>query len=87
MTCRRCSQCKGYSHHWLPNGRFGDDETVHSASLVQASHICKHCPQLGSQCSLCDGFGLISEDEVQGFCELECPDCDGEGVVEFTGPN
>lgn len=54
--CRRCSECKNYSHHWTPDpvpddiGEYG----------------CKHCEARGDGCELCCGDG-----EVEGVqCQL-----------------
>lgn len=71
--CPRCSECDGYSHHWLPNLRLGDHEAPEELQTVD--FICKHCPALGNTCNCGgDGFAADGENEI-------CPDCDGEGVV------
>lgn len=68
--CRRCSDCEGASHHWLPNGNFGNDPSnPHDEEdyNVQATHLCKHCPVFGMECEACQGEG--------------CDSCEHEGVV------
>lgn len=55
--CRACDVCNGASHHWL------DDI---DPEQPRQTHVCKHCPQRGEECSACDGMG--------------CQSCDGEGV-------
>ena len=42
MACRRCSECKGATHHWIANGYFYD---------------CKHCEAKGDECETCGGEG------------------------------
>lgn len=56
--CRACDVCDGASHHWLEDM---------NPEQPRQTHACKHCPQLGEQCAICDGGG--------------CRKCDGEGVV------
>lgn len=77
-TCRRCNECDGYSHHWLPNTSFGDDSEREENN--SAEYECKHCDALGMECPECDGDGRdnpLSEDAM-------CPECDGEGVILFS---
>jgi hypothetical protein len=72
VKCRRCSECAGMSHHWLPNPDFGNDEP--SAISRDCEYVCKHCPALGNACLACVG-------EWDGD-DSECPFCNGEEVVE-----
>ena len=44
-VCRRCVECEGMTHHWIPNFDYGNDEV--SQNLANAEHICKHCGSLG----------------------------------------
>jgi hypothetical protein len=47
MLCKRCSDCRNASHHWLADpqddGRF--------------NYVCKHCCAVGKVCPTCDGAG------------------------------
>jgi hypothetical protein len=54
--CRRCSECDGYSHHWLPNGSFGDEREENN----EAAFECKHCNALGDECPDCLGDGCVA---------------------------
>jgi hypothetical protein len=70
--CRRCSDCVGYFHHWLDNPEFGiNEESKHPGN----THVCKHCPMQGNECSVCFGDGL-DDDGLS-----ECLECNGEGVI------
>lgn len=43
--CRTCSECVGYSHHWIEDPDFHSD------------YSCKHCPAVGEVCTECLGEG------------------------------
>lgn len=76
-VCRRCSECQGYSHHWLSNPNFGSDDNR------AYEFECKHCEAAGEECPVCDGRGSVSG---RSLCPVEefpdtCQLCNGEGVV------
>lgn len=73
-TCRRCSECEGMSHHWLPNPDYCNDEAPEE--LQYAGWICKHCNAVGDDCGSCYGIGITEDEE-------DCHDCEGEGVIEI----
>lgn len=77
VKCRRCSECKNYSHHWLPNPDFGNDEDEEAEHSMR-EYVCKHCPMTGNECPECYGSGATEPDDV-------CSSCDGEGVIPFDG--
>jgi hypothetical protein len=68
--CRRCSECKRYSHHWLPNPEFGTE-----GPRGENDHVCKHCGAEGNTCEHCFGDGI-----EPGLPEELCGVCGGEGV-------
>lgn len=76
--CPRCAECKGSSHHWLENSDFGDDPAEDHDHPTNVSHVCKHCPATGLECESCDSTG---EYVIDGEYGVECPDCNGEGVI------
>lgn len=76
--CRRCSECDGMSHHWIPNSDFGNDDEPEEIS--EAEYVCKHCDVLGEDCLHCFGDG----DEPGLDRQEPCCVCDGEGVVVFV---
>lgn len=81
--CRRCSECKGMDHHWLPNPNFALDETsqfYEPGEPTECTHICKHCDAQGEYCEACDGLGTPSG-EAAG---LICGACNGEGVIPIS---
>lgn len=75
-TCRRCSECKDRTHHWMPNPEFADDEAPDE--VRDADCVCKHCEQLGSECAICRGFGTVWS--IDFSKEEPCTICNGEGV-------
>jgi hypothetical protein len=76
VTCRRCIDCREYSHHWMDHGDFGNDEA--HPEIRGHSHVCKHCGTLGDECDCCDGNGY----DLAGEGVEVCPKCEGEGVTE-----
>lgn len=76
--CRRCTECEGYSHHWIPNMAFGDDGEENN----QAAYECKHCNALGDECRECYGDGCNQWDDDH---DSVCGGCDGEGVIHVAG--
>lgn len=77
--CRRCEECKDYSHHWMDNGKYGDEE-YWDDNDSSTTHVCKHCGALGDECETCFGVGVNpdSEDDDDGSM---CLECNGEGVI------
>ena len=69
--CRRCTECEGYSHHWVPNMAFGDDGEENN----QAAYECKHCNAFGDECRECYGDGC---DQAEDGHDSVCGGCDGE---------
>jgi hypothetical protein len=74
MTCPRCSDCVGYTHHWMPDSMDPEDEEYEPGDFA-----CKHCDQrgdecpecLGEGCKACDGEGVIPITHQQ---ETPCTD-------------
>ena len=79
QQCRRCSDCVGMEHHWLPNPEFGDCDAPEE--MQDVGYVCKHCPALGIECATCYGSGWIVAD---GWRE-DCDACNGEGVRLTSG--
>ena len=81
--CRRCSDCRGNTHHWLENPDAGNDP-AESEHDPERTHVCKHCDAVGDECDECGGSGrgeCVGRDE-DGSCDYEnCCVCDGEGVI------
>lgn len=50
--CRRCSECKGMSHHWIADPRSPDD-----AEWQPGDYGCKHCDVRGDACENCGEDG------------------------------
>lgn len=76
--CRRCSECRGCEHHWLPNPELGDEEAPEEMQHVD--YICKHCAAIANACGHCFGDG-----DEPGLEDLEpCSYCNGEGVVQLN---
>jgi len=50
-TCRRCTTCEDFEHHWLEDPQ----------PDVVTDWACKHCPARGVECPVCDG----DEDEAE----------------------
>ena len=48
--CKKCGECDGMSHHWLP-------DLVEDVNA--GDYACKHCTVRGSQCPDCDGGGCL----------------------------
>lgn len=67
--CRVCSECQGYSHHWIEHCR--------EAEWGMYTHVCKHCDMTGMECEDCDGDGCVNCDN-EGVKEQRtwCPDCE-----------
>lgn len=70
-SCRRCNECRGQSHHWIPNSRVGITDN-------EPQWICKHCPAKGEDCPTCSGFGCSGAPPDGGDT---CLVCRGEGVI------
>ncbi len=68
QSCRRCSECCGYSHHWIP---------VCDPDRPAVSADCKHCDETGYECPHCSGAGV---DPGTGE---SCDYCGTEGYIEF----
>lgn len=49
-TCRRCTTCEDYEHHWVEDPQ----------PNVITDWACQHCPARGVECPVCDG----DEDEA-----------------------
>ncbi len=45
--CRRCSECRGMTHHWMEN----------LEAEEEGEFVCKHCGQVGIACKSCDVAG------------------------------
>jgi hypothetical protein len=67
IACRRCSECRGESHHWLeesaPPPPNGDGFN---------GYVCKHCETRAEMCDDCGGAvepGHVCEDEEGGDLE------------------
>ena len=73
-TCRRCSECRNNSHHWIDN----TDDPGDDISERVPTHICKHCDQQGYECPACGGDGIDTE-TLTGLCGFCC----GEGVIPY----
>lgn len=69
--CRKCHECSGNSHHWIPNSRVGITEN-------EPSWVCKHCQVKGEDCPTCSGFGCSGAPPDGGDT---CLVCRGEGVL------
>ena len=50
--CRRCGECIGMSHHWMPDPMNPDDD-----EWRPGDYACKHCDQRGNCCPDCDEEG------------------------------
>lgn len=76
--CRRCSECQGCSHHWLPNSDFCNADAPEE--LSQYEYVCKHCDAVGDACGCCGGSGeeYFNDDDT----DIICGACDGEGVIQ-----
>lgn len=68
-SCRVCSECQGYSHHWI-------DQCGETTSAIY-THTCKHCNMTGCECEDCGGEGC-QHCEGEGVKELTwwCEDCE-----------
>lgn len=80
MTCRRCSECKGMTHHWIADLMPDDAD-----EYVPGDFACKHCDQRGDGCDLCAGDGRIFDAELGEDGSPICPNCNGEGVLPVSG--
>lgn len=91
MACRRCSDCQGAEHHWMPNPDFGNGEELgpewddsEKPDRPDYAFVCKHCPAVGGECQACHGEGM-PDDEDDEFDETEffedCEACGGSGVI------
>lgn len=84
MMCKRCSDCRGMSHHWMPNYYFDDEDFEDNST----THCCKHCDAVGNECHECCGEGEVDSggtDERGSFLSLPCLECNGEGVIWLAG--
>lgn len=54
-TCRRCSECDGMSHHWIPDPMDPSDP-----DYLPGDYACKHCEQRGDCCDECSEEGCES---------------------------
>ena len=81
MTCRRCAECEGLDHHWLP---FADEATGRKIGPPMPDYTCKHCPAVADECPMCDGDGVDVELYDPGSEEDldDCPWCEGSGIIE-----
>lgn len=78
MPCRRCSECRGCSHHWLENEDFGGDESDDNENPTGNDYVCKHCDVVGNECPVCHGEGYLNLSDTD---VSDCKRCDGSGVV------
>ena len=76
MSCRKCSECKRLSHHWIENEELGDEES----ELCDYTHTCQHCDAVGNECVACDGDGQDRASSL-GDDMMPCGECNGEGVI------
>ena len=83
--CRRCSECKNSSHHWIYNSAFGDDPD--SRENAETSHVCKHCDACGNACEDCGGDGVAFDIVGEPGITRQCLTCEGEGVILVSGGN
>lgn len=67
--CRRCSECRSNSHHWI--------EDIDDNDPPAFDYSCKHCEQKGHECPACYGFG---NSEMDGSGK-QCKACNAEGVL------
>ena len=75
--CRRCSECDGMSHHWIP-----DPQPLDDPEYMPGDYACKHCDYRGDGCETCAGDGYLDGDESK-----PCERCSQEGVVPLLiGP-
>jgi hypothetical protein len=64
VTCRRCSECEGMSHHWTPDPMATDDP-----DYLPGDYACKHCEQRGNVCEHCYEEGCV-QCEQEGVVPL-----------------
>ena len=89
MNCRRCGDCIGAEHHWLP---YEPDEDDPLYSPVP-DYCCKHCPAIGDECPACQGEGTLETILNSRYLAIpvgpgrleDCPTCRGYGVIERKG--
>lgn len=70
-ACRRCTECEGETHHWMPSVR-------HEADHDEADWSCKHCPHRCQSvtCEACDEEIPIDIASVDAEERVHlCPDC------------
>lgn len=53
--CRRCSECRDCSHHWIPDLMADDDP-----EYEPGEYACKHCDVRGNACPECSGDGCTT---------------------------
>lgn len=92
MTCPRCSECEGQTHHWMDNSDFGagllyEDDGDDQPENPDYAFVCKHCPAVGGECPDCDGEGhndelLADIDATDDDFFADCSRCKGTGVIE-----
>lgn len=81
--CRRCTECRNSSHHWIDNPEFGVcEEGEHPGHQF----CCKHCPMLGDECPVCYGDGQGEPKDDGPYPQYhDCLECSGDGVIPFDG--
>lgn len=74
--CRRCSECRNSTHHWIDNSDFGLDlgeveladlapelrNDAYLKLLVASDWVCKYCPAIAQTCITCDGNGDLEHE-------------------------
>ncbi len=79
---RRCELCDGYpegDHCWTDDVGVGYGKDTHDCA-------CRHCPAVGMECGGCDGIGVAWDDDDGEAGAINCPECDGQGVIEDVSP-
>lgn len=74
--CRRCSECQGEEHHFLPDAaEFENDEGNECEPFIP----CKHCDARAAICDECMGPVFPAGPELCEDCRAEepyvCPGC------------
>lgn len=72
--CPNCSECVGYSHHWIPDSQEDPD---------LPEYACKHCSARGTECENCNGEGcrVVSFDQGRFQAGELCNHCNREGII------
>src|SRR5574338_1654408 len=81
-NCRRCTECVGMTHHWMPDMRDpeGDD-------FEPGDYGWKYCGVRGVECPDCGGEGVIDTGGSLPWGEwvgVGCEVCKAEGVVPMS---